>query len=349
MRQNPHMNLLAERFGIVFDGALDYRDSAAGRIAADRVLSDASPTNLAQGQAITTQNAGIPAYLVNFLDPELTRILTSPCVAAEIFGEAKKGDWTTDTAAFPVIESSGEVSSYGDLSNNGLVGANTNFEPRQSYHYQTFTRWGDRELERMGKAKIDWAAEQNVAAALTFEKFQNKTYFFGVTGLDNYGLLNDPSLNSAIAPTYAWSNASATGLTIWGDIQNLYKQLQQQCNGNITMKDKLVLAMSPFSEAYLLTPMQNVYGNATVADMIKKGFPNLEVKTAVEYATTSGNLVQMIAPRLQGQNTGFCAFTEKMRAHAIVRDTSATYQKKSGGTWGAIVKIPAAIAQLLGV
>ena len=347
MRQNPHMQLLAERFGIVFDGALDYRDSAAGRIAADRVLSDAAPTNLAQGQSILTQNAGIPSYLVNYLDPELTRVLTSPCAAAEIFGEAKKGDWTTDTAAFPVVESDGEVSSYGDLNNNGLVGANTNFEPRQSYHYQTFTRWGDRELERMGKAKIDWAAEQNVACALVFEKFQNKTYFFGVSGLDNFGLLNDPSLNAAIAPTTAWSGA--TGLQIWGDIQNLYKQLQLQCNGNVSMKDQFVLAMSPFSEAYLLTPMQNVYGNATVADMLKKGFPGLTVKTAVEYATASGNLVQLISPRLQGQSVGFCAFTEKMRAHAIVRDTSATYQKKSGGTWGTVVKIPAAIAQMIGV
>lgn len=347
MRQNPHMQLLADRFGIVFPGATDYRDSQAGRIAADRVLSDAAPTNLLQAGMVTSYNASVPAYLLNFMDPELTRILTARTAAAEIFGEAKKGDWTTDTATFPVVESTGEVSSYGDLSNNGLVGANTNFEPRQSYHYQTFTRWGDRELERMGKAKIDWAAEQNVAAALTFEKFQNQTYFFGVQGLDNFGLLNDPTLPAPITPTTAWSGA--TGLQIFGDIQNLYRQLALQTAGNVTMKDELTLAMSPFTEAYLLTPMQNVYGNATVIDLIKKSFPNLTVKTAVEYATSSGNLVQLIAPRMQGQNTGFCAFTEKMRAHAIVRDTSATYQKKSGGTWGAIVKVPAAIAQMLGV
>jgi hypothetical protein len=347
MRQNPHVKLLASRFGIVFDGAMDYRDSQAGRIAEAQLLSDAAPTNLLQAQQVTTGNSGVPSYLVNFLDPELTRVLTSPVEAANIFGEAKKGDWTTDTASFPVIESDGQVSSYGDLSNNGLAGANANFEPRQSYHYQIFTRWGDRELERMGKAKIDWAAEQNVAAALVMSKFQNISYFFGVAGLDNFGLLNDPSLNAAITPATAWSGA--TGLQIWGDIQNLYKQLQLQTQGNVTMKDKLVLAMSPFTEAYLLTPMQNVYGNATVIDMIKKGFPNLEVRTAVEYATTSGNLVQLIAPVLQGQKTGYCAFTEKMRAHAIVRDTSATYQKKSGGTWGSIVKIPAAIAQMLGV
>lgn len=348
MRQNPHVRMLADDFGIVFPGALDYRDSREGRIAADRMLAlDAAPTNLAQSPLVTTANASIPAYLVNFLDPELTRVLTAPTNAAEIFGEAKKGDWTTETAVFPVVESTGEVSTYGDLNNNGLAGANTSFEPRQSYRYQIFTRWGDLELEKMGKAKIDWAAEQNVAAATIFNQFQNKTYFFGVQGLDNFGLLNDPTLSAPIAPGKAWS--LSTGLEIWADIQALFKQLQRQNNGNVTMKDELILAMDPLTESYMLTPMQNVYGNATVADLLAKSFPKLKVMTAPQYATTSGNLVQMIAPNVQGQKAGFCAFTEKMRAHAIVRDTSATYQKKSGGTWGAVIKYPAGIAQLLGV
>ena len=69
MRQNPHVHLLAERFGICFDGAIDYRDSQAGRLAAERLIFDAAPTNLAQSPLVTTGNAAIPAYLVNFLDP----------------------------------------------------------------------------------------------------------------------------------------------------------------------------------------------------------------------------------------------------------------------------------------
>lgn len=348
MRTNPHIHLLADRFGIVFPGAQDYRDSQAGRIAADRLLAmDAAPTNALQNQLVTSSSSGVPFYLTNFLDPELARVLTAPMEAVTIFGEAKKGDWTTDTATFPIVESTGEVSSYGDLSNNGLSGANANFEPRQSYHFQTFTRWGDRELDKMGAAKIDWAAEQNVASALTLMKFQNTSYFLGVKGLDNFGLLNDPTLNAPIAPTAAWSGA--TGLQIWGDIQSLFKQLAKQTNGLVKMTDQLELVLDPFSVAYLLTPMQNVYGNATVQQMIKESFPNMKVLTAPEYATAAGNLVQMIAPQVQGQKAGFNAFTEKMRAHAIVRDTSSTYQKKSSGTWGAIVKFPAAVAQLLGV
>lgn len=349
MRQNPDIFLLADRFGLVFPGAVDYRTSQAGVLAADRLLAmDAAPTNVLQSMPVTTPNSGVPFYLTNFLDPEVVRVVTAPMEAVNIFGEAKKGDWTTDTATFPIVESTGEVSTYGDLSNNGLSGANANFEPRQSYHYQTFTRWGDRELDKMGAAKIDWASEQNVASALTLNKFQNSSYFLGVAGLDNFGLLNDPTLPAPIAPLNGvWS--AATGLQIWADIQNLFRQLSKQTFGLVKMTDPLLLVMDPFTVAYLLTPMQNVYGNATVQQMIKESFPKMTVMTAPEYATAAGNLVQLISPLVQGQKVGYCAFTEKMRAHAIVRDTSSTYQKKSGGTWGAIIKFPAGISQLLGV
>ena len=345
---NQEVALLRERYGIEFPGAVDFRNSQIGMDAALALFSDAMPTNLIQSPLVTVGNAAVPAYLTNYLDPELVRVLTAPIRAAEILGgEAKKGDWTTKTAEFPIIESTGEVSSYGDANNNGLAGANVNWEPRQSYHYQAFAKWGDKELDTAGKGKIDWAAEQNLAVAVTFAKFQNKSYFFGVNGLENYGILNDPSLPASITPGKAW--ASSTGLEIWGDIQKLFTQLQTQLNGNVDMTDKLTLAMSPTIQPYLLTAMQNVYGNATVLSMIKEGFPNMVIKTAPEYETTAGQVVQMIVESVQGQKVGFCGFTEKMRAHAIVRDTSMTYQKKSAGTWGAIIKVPAGISSMLGV
>jgi hypothetical protein len=38
-----------------------------------------------------------------------------------------------------------------------------------------------------------------------------------------------------------------------------------------------------------------------------------------------------------------------MRAHAIVKDLSAFKQKMTGGTWGAIIRMPAGISSMLGV
>lgn len=328
---------LAAQAGIHFPGAMDFLPSGLSHNIA--LAMDAQPG------LVTVSNAGIPAYLSNYIDPKVIEVLVAPMKAAVILGEAKKGDWTTTTAVFPSIENTGEVSSYGDYNNNGSVGANANYNQRESYHYQTITRWGEKELEMAGLAKLDWASRLNIAGALLLNKYQNQTYFFGVAGLKNYGLLNDPALSASIAPTAAWSLGTTTGDIVYADIVRIFVQLQTQANGTIDHEAKLVLAMSPVTAVAM--NKTNQY-NVNVYDQIKKNFPNIRVETAPEYNTASGQLVQMIAEDIEGQATGTCAFTEKMRAHAIVRDTSSFLQKKSQGTYGSVIFRPFAIASLIG-
>ncbi len=316
------------------------------RIAADgRLAFDAQP------QLVTVSNSGIPAFLSTYIDPKLIEILVAPMKAAEVAGEEiQKGDWTTETAMFPVVESTGETSSYGDYSENGQAGANTNFPQRQSYHYQVMTQWGERELEKAALARIDWSNRVNIASVLTLNKFQNKSYFFGVQGLHNYGMLNDPSLLDSISPTVkaaggtGWANATA--LEVLADIQALYTQLQTQANGLVELDTKMTMAMSPVSEVALTKTTEF---NVNVADLIKKNFPGLTVKTAPEYATAAGEFVQLIADEVEGQRTMAVAFTEKLRAHPIVIGSSSFKQKKSQGTWGAIIYRPIFITSMLGV
>ena len=311
----------------------------------------------AQPSLVTQSNAGIPAFLSTYVDPKVIEILLSPMKASEIVGEeSKKGDWTTETAMFPVVESTGETSSYGDYANSGQAGANVNFPQRQSYHYQVITQWGERELEKAALAKIDWASRVNIASVLTLNKFQNKSYFFGVQGLQNYGLLNDPSLLPVITPAIkaaggvAWVSATgqpkATGLEVLTDIQSLYAQLQIQAQGLIELSSKMTLAMSPVSEVALTFTTQF---NVNVEDFLKKNFPNMTVKSAPEYATASGNLVQLLLDECEGQRTATTAFTEKLRAHPIKIELSSFKQKKSQGTWGTIIFRPALISGMLGV
>lgn len=305
----------------------------------------------AQPGLVTVSNAGIPAFLSTYIDPKLIEVLVSPMKAAEVVGsEVKKGDWTTETAMFPVVESTGETSSYGDYSENGMAGANTNFPQRQSYHYQVMTQWGERELEKAGLARVDWANRLNIASVLTLNKFQNKTYFFGVSGLQNYGLLNDPNLSAPITPTTkvagGTSWAVATANEVNKDVQKLYKQLQLQANGLIQLDTPMTLAMSPNSEVYLTNTTDF---NVNVQDILKKNFPNLKVVTAPEYATTSGEFMQLIVDTYEGQRTADVAFTEKLRAHPIVIGSSNWKQKKSQGTFGAIIYRPAFIASMLGI
>jgi len=312
-----------------------------GTLIADPVLGmDAQPV------MVTGANAGIPAFLANYMDPKIIDVLVAPMKAAEIIGETKKGDWTTETATFPVVEATGETSSYGDFNDNGSSGVNANFPMRQSYHYQTTTAWGERQLAMAGLAGIDWATRTNIASILTLNKYQNKTYFYGVAGLQCYGLLNDPSLTAPISPTAQWSLDATDGLTVYNDVTRLFRRLITQCNGLIDQSTPVTLVLSPAaSVAFNKTTIYNV----NVTDQLKKNFPNLIVKTAPEYATVSGELVQIIVESIDGQETATCAFTEKLRAHNIVVKTSSYEQKKSQGTFGTVIFRPFAIVQMLGV
>lgn len=345
---DPILQALAERAGVHFmgqPGLSMQAPNAALRMAHDGFACDAQPT------LITVSNSGIPAFLSTYIDPKLIDVLVSPMAAAEIVGsEVKKGDWITKTAMFLMVESTGETSSYGDYSENGRAGVNSNFPQRQSYHYQVMTQWGEEELENAGLARIDWANRLNIASVLTLNKFQNKSYFFGVSGLQNYGLLNDPNLNAAIVPTTkvaggtGWTNATA--IEVLADVQKLYKQLQTQAGGLIDLTTKMTLAMSPLSQVALT---KTTDFNVNVSDILKKNFPGMTVKVAPEYTTASGELVQLIADEIDGQRTADVAFTEKLRAHPITVMSSSFKQKKSQGTWGCIVYRPVFIGQMLGV
>lgn len=297
----------------------------------------------AQPELVTVSNAGIPAYLVNNLDPRLIQVLTSPMKAALIAGEVKKGDWLTATETFIVVESDGRVSAYGDYSNSGNADVNVNFPQRQSFHYQIFTNWGEKEVARAGLAGIDLASGKNVASALALNKFQNGSYFRGIAGLQCYGLLNDPNLLPSIVPSTAW--ATATADQGYQNILDLFTQLISQGNGMVDLSTRVTLACSPQREAAF--GRTNQYG-LNIKALIKENMPGLTIKTAPEYSTSSGELMQLIADEMDGVETCTAAFTEKMRAHAVVVGSSNFSQKKSQGTWGTIIFRPVFIASSLG-
>lgn len=347
-KQIPLAQLLAfanSRYGIVFDHAIE------GYLPDSELWQDFGLACDAQPGLITTTNSGIPYYLVNYLDPEIIEIAVAPMMAAVIAGEAKKGDWTTATAQFPVAERIGQTSAYGDWNNNGSTNANYNWENRQSYYFQTISQWGQLELARAAEARLDHAAQINKASMLTIQKTQNAMGFFGVSGLQNYGLLNDPSLPPSIQPAATGTGSSKlwadkTGDQVYADIQALYAQLVLQGNGTINKRMPMVLAMSNTSEANFTKT--NSYG-VNVPDLVKKNFPNLRIEAAPEYDTTSGELVQLFVENINATKTVQIGFNEKLRTHPIIPDLSGWRQKKSAGGWGAIWKQPYACASMLGV
>ncbi|WP_408736636.1 DUF2184 domain-containing protein [Acetobacter syzygii] len=316
-------------------------------LASDRVAMDAAPT------LSTTANAGIPAFMATYVDPKLINVVFSPMRGAEINGESKKGDWVTPTAIFPMIESTGRVASYGDWNNNGVVDLNANFPDRQSYHYQAFARWGEREVEMAGAARIQWVASLRQSAALKLNKFQNQSYFYGVKGLRNYGYLNDPRLPAAevasikTAGGTSWSKGSPEEVT--DDVIDLINQLRSQSAGYVDTDSEITIGLSPTRAGIMTKP--NVFG-LSAWDQLKKQYPNLRFVQAIEFGDAAGMTVQSmiaVAREIEGQQVAEAAFTEKLRTHSVVVKASGWEQKMSQGTWGAIIYMPLGVATMVGI
>ena len=357
---NALMQQLYERAGIAFDPSFNAQLLPEGKRNRDLLGMDSAGQLMAMDAAyplVTTANFGIPAMLSTYIDPKLIEVLVAPMKAAEAAGGEKKlGDWTLRTAMFPMVESTGESTSYGDYNNSGSAGVNVQFPQRQSYHYQTITQWGERELAEMGLAKVDLAAQKNIAAALTLNKYQNKTYLFGVSGLQNYGMLNDPALPADLTPTAktaggtAWilpnGTINAKAPEVLADISKMFYTLQARNKGLIDRSSPMTLIMSPESEVALT--ITNEF-NVNVADLLKKNYPSIKIVTVPEYTTAGGQKVQLVVDSIEGQKTWEPAFTEKMRAHPIIVELSSFKQKKSAGTWGTVVYRPMAISAMIGL
>ena len=335
MRDSQLIAQLAAK-GVILPHGVQNISTPSGEYAMD--AADLTP------HLVGTSNSGIPSYLTTYVDPKVIEVLVAPMKAAELVGESKKGDWTTLTAAFIQSEPTTKVATYGDYSSDGDSNANINYPQRQSYFFQTWTRWGERELEMAGAGRVDWASQLNYASALGIAKFLNASYLFGVSGLQNYGLTNDPRLPSPVSYGTSWATDAPD--VIFNSLVSMFKLLQTQSQGLIEQTDELRVGLAPTALGDL--NRVNTYG-LSAAKLIKDAFPKMEFVTIPEFDTGSGRLVQMWAPRIEGQESATCAFTEKLRAHAIERYSSYFRQKKSAGTWGAVIFRPLACTQLLGV
>jgi hypothetical protein len=319
----------------------------------------------AQPALQTAPNAGIPSWFTTYIDPAIYEIIFAPTEGAEIVGEERKGDLTTQTAMFQTVEHTVETSTYGDFNENGRASVNTNWPNRQSYIFQVMTEYGDIEVERAGLGRLNLISALDAAAADGLNRFQNLSYFYGIAELENFGLLNDPNLAAPLSPApkanggTGWFTAdghpNATANEVYNDIVAVYETLVQNNLGNVNKKTPMVLGLSPGSEVALT--FTNSF-NVNVEDLLKKNFPKLRIQTAVQYGalTTSnpqgvaaGNFMQLIAENIRTQKTAFCAFNEKLRAFPIIRAASSFKQKKAAGTFGAVIRMPVGFSSMVGI
>jgi len=338
---NYELKEALNRVGVYFD---EHKYNALTSAVKKSIAMDAQP---ALG---TSPNSSIPSFLTNYFDPKVIDFLFSPLRGADVAGqESIKGDWTQNVITFNVLEFTGSVASYDDFSNNGVSKANTNFPSRQPFLYQTNIRWGELEAARMALTRIDWIAQQQRSTMNTLNRYQNLTYFFGVDGLVNYGLLNDPALPAAIPPIggLAWSDPSADGQKIYNDLLNLATDLITRSNGIVTSMSKMTLAMSPYASSYI--KKTTTFMAVTAEELFKQQFPNVRFVVAPELDTVAGQTLRLKADADDGTLTEEVAYNLKLRTFPVFPNLSNYMQKYAQGTVGNLLYRPVLVSRMVGI
>lgn len=335
-----------KEYGFVFNGYQGFIDKS-------------NPSKMAMdAELLTPPNAGVPVEYTAFLDPTIIRILNAPTRARRIVGERKIGDWTTPYVRFTMIEQTGFVQPYDDYADNGKSDVNPTFPTRENYVFETTIEYGDRESDIASRAKFNLASEKQQSAATTIDLAFNRFYFYGVAGLQNFGLLNDPNLPAALTPANVGTSESSvvkweakSAVDIYNDILAMVADLSSRSLGFIDERSRLKLVVSPKISPLLLKTSNLM--TESVKSLIEKSLPNLEIVVAPEMSTEAGELVQMYADVVSADGVtnkvADLVFSEKMRAGRVVPALSHFKQKFTAGTFGAVIFQPFAVAQMLGV
>lgn len=332
-----------KQYGIIFDTGSPIRGILAND-SIDQLANDAA--------MVTAANSGVPVEFTSYIDPMVIPILTATRGAREIFGEAKKGDWTTSYARFQTSEITGEVEAYTDYGQGGASDVNPTFPVRTQYIYQTNIRYGDREVDVASRARLQLAADKQRAAATVIDIASNKFALYGVADLEIYGLLNDPNLPAAISPlpnadskNTLWAEKSTK--EIYEDVLYLFGKMAERGAGHIDANTELVLATSPATQVQLGKATDF---NISARQMLETYFPRIRFVALPELATaTGGTSILLVAPTIEGLPTAQIGFSEKFRAMRLIPESSSFHQKFVGSSYGTIIYRPFAIGTMTGV
>lgn len=353
MNSQEIINLYQSKYGIHFSNMTP--------IVADSDISfqKKALTMDADTYAYNPASSGVPAWytLVN-LNKVVSQLLIKRAYM-QIGDPLQQGVFNSNIMSYATVGLSGEVEDYGDFVANARSDNNYTFPTRDVFRGQTIIQYGELEVDTLSAAKIDAISQKHYSAAMTIAIAQNKMFFYGnvnSTGAfinHNFGLLNDPSLNSSTPATNGtgssplWSDKSARGAS--QDIVNdvvvtAFNVMQEQMGGNIELTNRFKLCLSTTASAYLNTT--NQFG-LNPAELIKKVMPNIEFVYAPEYKTIGS--FQLIAVDAIQENMVKDLFTYKTRAHNLIPGMSSYRQKWSFGSAGCGILNYAPIVTISGI
>ena len=348
---------LAAEYGITSaqsgQSFLPYKE-VEGKIEVDLAKAEA---NLAQDAAmVTVANIGAPAALYTYIDPRVIPILFAAKNSTKFFKDQKIGEWTDEFLTFQTEEVAGQVGVYSDYGDGPSSDVNFGYPVRQNFRFQTTIKYGDLEVEKASRAKLNLVASKQRSASEILARARNKFNLYGVKGMSIYGMLNDPNLPSPITPQEVggktkWAEKCAAAPSeaaniVYNDVNLLITELMKANGAMLEQDAEFVLGVSNNMFAYLTN--SNMYGK-TAQQMLKENYPNLEIVQLPELSTKQGETLYLTVRSLLSQETGAAGYTDAMKFGRLVPHLSSFSQKACATTCGTVIFRPSLVAQMLGI
>jgi len=311
--------------------------------------------------SITVGSIGAPAqFLQNWL-PGFVRIMTAARKIDELIGITTSGSWEDEEVIQGILEPLGEAELYGDYTNIPLSSYNTEWARRTVIRFEKGFKVGTLEEARMGRLKVNTAAEKRAAAALALDIARNRVGFYGFNGGLNrtYGFLNDPSLPAYVTAATGASTfttwATKTFLEITADIRGMMARLQAASQDTIDVETARITLALATNVAQFLT-VTSTYGNS-VRQWMKETYPNLRVVSAPELNNANGGAnVAYLYPEAvttDGSTDDGRVWIQVVPARfqtlGVEKQAKAYVEDFTNATAGVMVKRPYAVQRLTGI
>lgn len=300
-------------------------------------------------------NMGLPAGILSQFSTEVIENILQDRSAEKIIGPKFKAlDFEEEDYYNPFVETLGQTSVYGDYMDNLVSDINVSFNRQGHYLFSALWRVGEREREKLAKAKINADQYKMLAVSEALAIEFNRTAFFGFmsnTGnkfLVN-GLINDPNLLPAIS-----ANSTILTMTdeqIIGFFASAVGRLSEQTGNHITPNSKIRVGI-PSDIFTALSGRINQYG-LSIIEQIKKGYPNLELISSIELVNAVNNQSMMVF--IGESNAGGVSdtmrlgYSEIMRMSNVVISHNNTSQVVTTGTIGTLVLKPVFVVRYINV
>ncbi len=319
------------------------------KIAMDDTYSFAQPSN------------GTIPYFTTIWTNKLVKQLLQTTPSREMSHDFQQGTWATTDIKIPTLAYLGQSAPYADFGGAGNTSINTNWVGRETIRLQRTLTYGDLAVAQMAMGKIDYVASLREALANLVALDQDEINFFGYSGMNVFGMLNDPNLNATLPAPASIANPSSgqwiykTFNEIIADINAMVNAVVSRSGGQAdSYKDEFFLALPPAVVTYLNNP--NSFGVNSIKAYIENTYPKMKIiqaqflqGTGSPIGSTIANNALMIWNKLGGQECMLHAFSSLWNSHGVVREISYFNEKISYTLSGAIATMPAGIQIMSGI